>query len=102
MNELLHLCAKGELPEPGKVKEFTAGGKTLCVANVDGVICALGNECPHEGGPLSDGTVEEGKVVCPWHGWCFEPSSGRASHFPRAGVDVYKINIIENDVYLVP
>jgi nitrite reductase (NADH) small subunit len=98
----MRLCGKAELPEPGKVKEFTVGGKTLCVANIDGVICALGNECPHEGGPLSGGTVEEGKVVCPWHGWCFEPSSGRASHFPKAGVDVYRVNITENDVYMMP
>jgi nitrite reductase (NADH) small subunit len=72
----------------------------LCVANVNGVFCALDNECPHHGGPLSEGTVEEGKVVCPWHGWSFDPSSGRASHFPQARVEVYEINFRENDVYV--
>ena len=81
------------MPEPGKVKEFTVGGKTLCVANIDGVICALGNECPHEGGRLSGGIVEEGKVVCPWHGRCFGPSRRGVRNFPKAGVEVYRITI---------
>jgi nitrite reductase (NADH) small subunit len=101
MSELVRLCGQAELPERGQVKEFTAGGGTLCVANVDGVICALANVCPHRGGPLSGGMVEEGKVVCPWHAWCFDPISGRASHFPQAGVDVYKVIMRESDVYVL-
>ena len=98
MGELVRICSKAELPGLGLAKEFTAGGKVLCVANVNGVICALDNECPHHGGPLGEGTVEEGKIVCPWHSWRFDPVTGRASHFPQAKVEVYDVRISGDDV----
>lgn len=100
MGELVRLCSKDELPQRGRAKEFAAGGKTLCVANVDGLIYAMDNVCPHRGGPLSEGTIEEGKVVCPWHGWCFDPGNGQASHFPQAKVDVYELSLQKKDVYV--
>ncbi len=51
MSELVKICVKGQLPRRGEAKEFNAGARTLCIANVDGVIRALDNECPHRGGP---------------------------------------------------
>ncbi len=39
---------------------------------------ALDDMCPHSGGPLSEGAVEDGCVSCPWHGARFELSSGRS------------------------
>ena len=98
MGQLVRICSRAELPAVGLAKEFTAAGKTLCVANVAGVFCAVDNECPHHGGPLAEGTIEEGKIVCPWHGWSFDPATGRASHFPQAGVAVYRLTIDGNDV----
>ena len=43
--------------------------KMICIANVMGKISAMDNECLHLGGPLGKGVIEDGKVVCPWHGW---------------------------------
>ncbi len=39
---------------------------------------ALDDMCPHSGGPLSEGALEDGCVSCPWHGARFELSSGRS------------------------
>ncbi len=66
------------MPRAGEAKEFSAGGRALCIANVNGVIRALDNECPHRGGPLSEGMIENGKIVCPWHAWTFDPATGAA------------------------
>ena len=98
MAELVRICGRKDLPEVGWAKEFAAAGKIICVANVDGKICAVDNECPHHGGPLGQGAVEEGKIVCPWHSWSFDPVSGRASHFPQAKVEVYEITTNGDDV----
>jgi len=49
---------------------------TLCIANINGVIRALDNECPHRGGPLAEGLIEDGKLICPWHAWSFDPATG--------------------------
>jgi nitrite reductase/ring-hydroxylating ferredoxin subunit len=35
------------------------------------------NTCLHVGGPLAEGLVEDGCVVCPWHGWTYDLATGR-------------------------
>ena len=44
------------------------------------------NVCLHRGRPLGQGTIEGGKVVCPWHGWQWNPHTGEAAHNPNAKV----------------
>jgi nitrite reductase/ring-hydroxylating ferredoxin subunit/uncharacterized membrane protein len=40
----------------------------LLLARKHGAVCALAHSCSHMGGPLSEGTLKEESVVCPWHG----------------------------------
>ncbi len=47
-------------------------GEKVAIFNVDGTFYALSDMCPHAGGPLSEGFIENGKVSCPWHGWSFD------------------------------
>ena len=97
MSELLRICVKGELPKLGEAKEFAAGSRILCIANVDGVMRALDNECPHRGGPLAEGLIEDGKVVCPWHAWAFDPATG-ATAMSQERVAVYPLSIEGEEV----
>jgi nitrite reductase (NADH) small subunit len=76
MSEFVRVCQVSQLPRVGEVAEFTAQGRAVCVANVDGTITALDGVCPHEGGPLGEGLIEEGRVVCPWHGYSFDARTG--------------------------
>jgi nitrite reductase (NADH) small subunit len=41
----------------------------------DGFV-AYENVCPHQGGPIGEGVVEDTTVTCPWHGWCFDLRDG--------------------------
>jgi len=51
---------------------------------------AAPDRCPHREAPLSDGTIVDGDLVCPYHGWRFGaggrcvavPSSGEGAHVP--------------------
>ena len=54
-----------------------AGERWYALANVDGVLHAVDNNCPHNGGPLGRGTLVGRELVCPWHGWCWDVTSGR-------------------------
>ena len=65
----------GELPE-GRVKAVSCGGTTVCMTHYEGQYAALDNRCPHQGGPLGEGTIEAGLLRCPWHGWDFYPLTG--------------------------
>lgn len=76
------LESKDLLPD-GRVKTVTAGHQGICLTNFEGKFSALDNKCPHQGGPLGEGSIENGYLRCPWHGWDFHPCTG----IPPGGFD---------------
>ena len=54
-----------------------AGERWYALANVDGTLHALDNNCPHNGGPLGRGSLEGNELTCPWHGYRWDVTSGR-------------------------
>jgi nitrite reductase (NADH) small subunit len=94
------LTNQAELPPTNEAREFPCGGKEICIANVNGTYSAMDNVCLHQGGPLGQGTIEGGKVVCPWHGWAWDPTTGAAAHNANAKVAVYPIKIENGDVMI--
>ena len=67
---------KKELPE-GSVKTVLASYQNVCLTHYKVKFSALDNKCPHQGGPLGEGTIENGMLRRPWHGWDFDPCTGR-------------------------
>jgi nitrite reductase/ring-hydroxylating ferredoxin subunit len=96
----VRLAAQSELPPRNQAKEFQMGDKMICIADVDGTITAMDNVCLHVGGPLGQGVISGGKVVCPWHGWQYDPKTGQAGHNPNAKVAVYPIKIENGEVLI--
>ena len=64
-----------ELPE-GRVKTVTVGRRSLAMTHYRGGYGALDNRCPHQGGPLGEGSIEKGWLRCPWHGYDYSPCNG--------------------------
>jgi len=91
------IANQSDLPAPNEVKELPCGDKLICVANVNGEISAMENTCLHRGGPLGQGVIEGGRVICPWHGWAYDPKTGEAGP-PGAKVAVYPVKIGGGDV----
>ena len=58
------------------VTTAVAGGRALCVTRTAEGYGVLDNRCPHQGGPLGDGHIENGYVICPWHGYEYHPCTG--------------------------
>jgi len=100
MAEFIKLAAQSELPALNTAKEFSCGKKEICIANVNGTYSAMDNICLHQGGPLGAGVILSGKVVCPWHGWEWDPQTGQAVRVPNAKVAVYPIKIENGDVLI--
>jgi nitrite reductase (NADH) small subunit len=102
MPTFIKLTSQSDLPAADTAKEFpcgTKGGeKTICIANVNGTYSAMDNVCLHRGGPLGQGMIENGKVVCPWHGWEWDPKTGVAEQDAKAKVAVYPLKIENGDV----
>ena len=71
-------CARGE------VVAASGGGEDVAVAVLgDGRAFVVPDACPHGGGPLSDGFVDGGRLVCPRHGWEFDLDTGTCPSRPR-------------------
>ena len=84
----------------GSIKEVTVGGKPIAVANIAGKFYALDNTCLHRGGPLGQGQLEGNIVTCPWHGWQFDVTTGRAVMNPNAGVGCIRTEVQGEDLYV--
>lgn len=90
-----------ELPE-GRVKTVVAGHKSLALTHHQGQYGALDNRCPHQGGPLGEGSIENGLLRCPWHGWDYCPLTGQ----PPGDLDVddaletFPVEVRDDGVYV--
>ncbi len=71
-----HRIAAVEQCPSGACLEAVAGNHVVALFNVDGQFYALDGVCPHQGGPLGQGTLEGCIVTCPWHGWQFDVRIG--------------------------
>ncbi len=71
------VAAAADMP-PGSMRTVDAEGWRLVVVNVGGEFRAFDNRCPHLGGPLGKGRLDDGALVCPWHGWRFDARTGRS------------------------
>lgn len=82
---------KSEIPE-GEARSVVVDGVVVAVCNVNGVFHAVEGTCPHAGGPLGDGFVSGGNLVCPWHGWQFEVESGACTFAPEMVLERYAVS----------
>lgn len=97
MSEMVKVAEVSDL-NPGEGKTVTAGERELALFNVDGKFHCVDNVCPHRGGPLGEGMLEGSVVVCPWHGWRFDVSTGQSPVVPTAKVEKFECVVEGNDV----
>lgn len=94
------LAAKASDVAPGTIREAKVGSTTVALANVGGTFYAISNTCLHRGGPLGQGPLEGKIVTCPWHGWQFDVTTGKANMNPNAGVACYATEVRGDEVYV--
>jgi thiamine pyrophosphate-dependent acetolactate synthase large subunit-like protein/nitrite reductase/ring-hydroxylating ferredoxin subunit len=88
-----------ELDE-GRVRTVVAGPKSIALTHYDGRYGALDNHCPHQGGPLGEGTIENGLLRCPWHGFDYCPLTGAPPGDFADTVLTYPVELREDGVYV--
>ncbi|HVC41298.1 MAG TPA: Rieske (2Fe-2S) protein [Candidatus Saccharimonadales bacterium] len=92
--EWTDVAADADVAE-GALSVADVDGRKVLLTRVNGAVCALENTCSHAGGPLNEGTVEDGEVVCPWHGSRFRLSDGAVlagpATFPQPQLEARKV-----------
>ncbi len=74
------VLSASELPE-GRITTVAASHKSIALVHFDGQFSALDDHCPHQGGPLGKGSIENGLLRCPWHGFDYCPLDGKSPGF---------------------
>jgi nitrite reductase/ring-hydroxylating ferredoxin subunit/uncharacterized membrane protein len=69
------VLADDELAE-GEARLVNAAGNDVMLCRSNGTLSALADHCMHAGGPLHEGTIEGGRVTCPWHASTFNLADG--------------------------
>ena len=80
----------------GEGRVVEAGGRALALFNVDGAFYAIDNTCFHRGGPLGEGELEGKVVICPWHGWRWDVTTGANVNNPAVKMAAVPV-IVEGD-----
>lgn len=82
----------------GQIKGFTVDGKKIVVCKHAGQLHALDGVCSHAGGPLARGELDDGVLVCPWHGWEFNVESGVCEIEPTLRQKKFAVKVENGDV----
>lgn len=79
---------------------FLVAGKEIAIFRQrDGRLFATQNRCPHKQGPLSDGLIGAGSVICPLHSKKFDLTSG-AGPEPQHCLEVYPVREVAGELLL--
>ena len=84
--EYVRVADEADLP-PGEIIHAEAHGLELCLANIEGEVYAVSNECPHASWPLDAGYLDGEEIVCSGHGIAFnvrncQNSDPGMKHYP--------------------
>ncbi len=90
------LCDVTEVPKDGG-KYVEIDGYRLAVFLQEGVPRVMDDACPHAGGPMSGGWVDDGCAICPFHGWAFQLETGELKGHPLMSISVYKTRLYKRE-----
>jgi nitrite reductase/ring-hydroxylating ferredoxin subunit len=97
MPEFIEVGRVDQVP-PGSGARLTLADNGLAVFNVDGIICAIADTCPHAGGSLGLGKLNGTTVTCPVHGMKFDVTTGCFSGTSDFGVASYPVNVVNGKI----
>lgn len=84
---------------PGQARLVHLDGVPVAVFNVDGSFFATQNNCTHVGGPLSEGALHGSTVICPWHGSCFNVTTGEVECGPaKKSLQTFVVTVLDGIV----
>jgi pyruvate oxidase len=95
-----HRIDSADVPDEGRVRSVVVDGRTVAVARCGARLGALDNKCPHQGGPLGEGSIEKGLLRCPWHGYDYDPVTGQAPGDFADVVPSYEVDERDDGVYV--
>jgi nitrite reductase (NADH) small subunit len=86
----------------GEGREYEVLGRLIAVFRArDGRIYAVQARCPHRDGPLTDGIIGAGKVICPLHSYKFDLATGQPIGNDCEALRTYHVTLSEDEEIMV-
>jgi thiamine pyrophosphate-dependent acetolactate synthase large subunit-like protein/nitrite reductase/ring-hydroxylating ferredoxin subunit len=95
-----HRVDEVDVPADGRVRSVVVDGRSIAMARCGARLGALENRCPHQGGPLGEGSIEKGLLRCPWHGYDYDPITGQPPEGFSDSVTSYPVDERTDGVYV--
>lgn len=95
-----HRVSETDVPDEGRVGSAVLDGRSVALTRCGGKVGALENRCPHQGGPVGEGSIENGWLRCPWHGYDYDPLTGQPPEGFSDAVTAYDVEERDGDVYV--
>lgn len=91
---------KNALPE-GQVMTAMAGSIAVCLIHTaEHGFTAVDNRCPHQGGPLGEGQLDGKWLICPWHGYEYDPKTGNPPEGYGDCVTPLAVEVRDDGIYV--
>ena len=97
MANFVKVARRDEIPDGGG-KTVEVAGRKIALFNSGGQFYAIDNTCRHRGGPLGEGDVMGTTVVCPWHGWEYDFTTGCNVDDPGVKLACFAVRVEGDDV----
>ena len=89
-----------DMLDVGSVTVAQAGHHTVALSRTNSGWGAITNRCPHQGGPLGEGFIEDCWLICPWHGWEYDPVTGETPGPFDDRVESYEVEERADGIYV--
>ncbi|MEO5823117.1 MAG: Rieske 2Fe-2S domain-containing protein [Vicinamibacteraceae bacterium] len=97
----VRVCRAEDIPDT-RARVVRLGDERVAVYRYDGQVSAIGSVCQHQFGPLGEGKVVGGCVVCPWHGYEYKPDTGASPPPFTEKVPTYPVRVVDGVVFVDP
>ncbi len=100
MTDFIKVAKLDELEE-GEMMAVEVDGEPVCLARVNGDICAFTDNCTHISGPLNEGDLDGDILTCPWHGAQFNVRTGKVLRGPaRQDIQTYPVKVEDDTIFV--
>ena len=100
MNDWIAIAQLNEVPRLGARKVKTDTADIALFRTGDDQVFAIKDQCPHKGGPLSQGIVHGTSATCPLHNWKVDLTNGDVLGPDEGCVNTYQVKVEEGTIYL--
>ena len=90
-----------DMLKEGRITTVQAGHYAICLTRTKKGYGAISNRCAHQGGPLGDGFLQDGCVVCTWHGYEYDPHTGATPpDYDDPPVESFPVELRDDGLYV--